>query len=181
MPTQGGAVGGAVGGTRGTTQPPANNPAPGTTKPPATTPGGTSAPQGCGGSGWGYITGVGSGLRLGLASDSLAGGTDAVMGRNTAYGWMRSAPDPGGWYSLYPCNMSKPSLVQSTDHSVELSPGFSVMYRWTVSSAPTQGSVYLKDYNSSTCLTDNGAGRGVTMETCTPGNKSQQWWIPSAG
>jgi len=186
VPGQGGSVGGAVGGgtggagtsTRGATQPPANTPNPATTTP-ATAPGQTSAPQGCGGSGWGYITGVGSGLRLGLAANSLAGGTDAVMGRNTAYGWMRSAPDPGGWYTLYPCNMSKPALVQSTENrSVELSPGFSVMNRWTVSSAPTQGSVYLKDYNGSTCLTDNGAGSGVTMETCTPGNKSQQWWIP---
>jgi len=194
VPDQGGAAGGtgagaATGGgtgsgttsTRGATQPPATTPAPATTAP-TTTPGQTSAPQGCGGTGWGYITGVGSGQRLGLAADSLAAGTDAVMGRNTGYGWMRSAPDPGGWYSLYPCNMSKPSLVQNTDsHGAELSPGFSVMFRWTVSSAPTQGAVYLKDYGSSSCLTDNGAGNGVTMETCTPGNKSQQWYIPPSG
>ncbi|WP_354644538.1 serine/threonine-protein kinase [Kitasatospora camelliae] len=177
----GAAGGGAAGGgggttaTRGTTAPPANTPPPATPEQP-------SVPQGCGGNGWGYVTGVGSGQRLGLAADSLAGGTDAVMGRNTAYGWVRSAPDPGGWYTLSPCNMSKPVLVQNTDSkSVELSPGFSVLTRWTVASAPTQGAVYLKDYSSSTCLTDNGSGRGVTMETCTPGNKSQQWYVPPSG
>ncbi|WP_431683006.1 serine/threonine protein kinase [Kitasatospora sp. KL5] len=191
VPDQGGVgAGGAVGGgaagtgtgggatnTGGTARPPANTPA---TTAPATTPAQTGPPQGCGGTGWGYITGVGSGQRLGLAASGLAGGTSAVVGRNTSYGWMRSAPDPGGWYSLYPCNMSKPGLVQNGD-KVELSSGFSVTYRWTVNSAPTQGAVYLKDYSGSTCLTDNGAGSAATMQTCTPGNRSQQWFIPPSG
>ncbi|MEU2630057.1 hypothetical protein [Kitasatospora sp. NPDC007106] len=49
-----------------------------------------------------------------------------------------------------------------------------------MSSAPTQGAVYLKDC-SSTCLTDNGAGGAATMQTCTPGNRAQQWFIPPSG
>ncbi|MCU7827038.1 serine/threonine-protein kinase [Kitasatospora sp. DSM 101779] len=184
--TGGGAAGGAAAGTGtgggadntgGAARPPANTPA---TTAAATTPAQSGPPQGCGGTGWGHITGVGSGQRLGLAAAGLAGGTSAVVGRNTSYGWIRSAPDPGGWYSLYPCNMSKPGLVQNGNR-VELSSGFSVTYRWTVSSAPTQGAVYLKDYSSSTCLTDNGAGSAATMQTCTPGNRSQQWFIPPSG
>ncbi|MEV8093183.1 serine/threonine protein kinase [Kitasatospora sp. NPDC085879] len=182
----GGAAGGAGAGTGtgggatntgGAARPPAGTPA---TTAPATTPAQTGPPQGCGGTGWGYITGVGSGQRLGLAASGLAGGTSAVVGRNTSYGWMRSAPDPGGWYSLYPCNMSKPQLVQNGNNA-ELSSGFSVTYRWTVTSAPTQGAVYLKDYSSSTCLTDNGTGSAATMQTCTPGNRSQQWFVPPSG
>ncbi|MEW1913481.1 protein kinase [Kitasatospora sp. NPDC085895] len=170
-------TGGGATNTGGAVPPPARTPA---TTAPAATPAQTGPPQGCGGTGWGHITGVGSGQRLGLAAPGLAGGTSAVVGRNTSYGWIRSAPDPGGWYSLYPCNMSKPGLVQNGSN-VELSSGFSVMYRWTVSSAPTQGAVYLKDYSSSTCLTDNGAGSAATMQTCTPGNRSQQWFIPPSG
>ncbi|KQV14632.1 MULTISPECIES: serine/threonine-protein kinase [unclassified Kitasatospora] len=138
-------------------------------------------PQGCGGDGWGYITGVGSGIRLGLASAGMAGGTAAVMGGYTAYGWARSAPDPGQWYTFSPCSLSKPVLVQNTDNKgVSLSTGFSFTTRWTVVSAAS-GNVTLREYMSSTCLTDNGSGKAVTMETCTPGNKFQEWKVPAAG
>ncbi|GAA2751258.1 serine/threonine-protein kinase [Kitasatospora cinereorecta] len=168
---------GAGGTTTRAGQPPATTP---TTPPPATTPADSGPPQGCGGASWGWITGVGSGQKLGLAAPGLAGGTAAVMGRNTSYGWVRSAPDPGGWYTLYPCNMSKPQLVQS-NNAVVLSSGFSVTVNWTVVGAPTKGAVYLKDYSSSTCLTDNGTGSAATMQTCTPGNTSQQWYVPPSG
>ncbi|WP_344447464.1 hypothetical protein, partial [Kitasatospora nipponensis] len=132
---------------------------------------------GCGGAGWGYITGVGSGMKLGLAGDPV-GGTAAVMGGPTEFGWIRSDPDPGGWYTWHPCNMSKPNLIQNMDTKVaELNPGFSVLISWTVVDTGS-GSVYLKDYSSTNCLTDNGAGKKVTMTTCTRDNKAQQWRIP---
>ncbi|MFI9782212.1 protein kinase [Kitasatospora sp. NPDC051984] len=158
----------------------------GTTAPPNTPPanGGTTPgpPAGCGGAGWGYLTSVGSGQRLGLAANTLAGGTAAVMDRNTSFGWYRSGPDPGGWYTLYPCNMSKPILVQNaTGTAVTLRSGFNVLTSWSVVQAPTPGAYYLKDYMASLCLTDNGSGNAATMENCTPGNTTQQWRIPPAG
>ncbi|WP_158702490.1 hypothetical protein [Kitasatospora sp. MMS16-BH015] len=168
------------GGTQRSPQPPVNTPVDPPASPPASNPPAQSGPpQGCGGTGWGYITGVGSGQRLGLGSGGLAGGTPAVVGRNTSYGWLRSAPDPGGWYTIYPCNMSSPVLVQSmNDKTVGLYPDWSAMTRWKVETASTRGAVYLANYMGSTCLTDNGAGNTATMETCTPGNSAQEWYIP---
>ncbi|GGR02036.1 serine/threonine-protein kinase [Kitasatospora griseola] len=162
----------------------------GTTTPPNTPTAGTGGtggtnsgpPAGCGGTGWGYLTSVGSGQRLGLATNTLAGGTAAVMDRNTSFGWYRSGPDPGGWYALYPCNLSKPILVQNdTGTAVTLRSGFNVLTNWSVVPAPTQGAYYLKDYMASLCLTDNGSGNAATMENCTPGNIAQQWRIPPVG
>ncbi|MEV8533694.1 protein kinase [Streptomyces sp. NPDC051211] len=150
--------------------PPASKPAPGasTQKP--------SKPPGCGGTDWGYIVNVGDGLRLGLAKNTLAGGTAVVTGGATAYGWVHSVPS--SWHQFNPCNMGSPALVQETDGRVSLSNGFSYLANWTVAPATTRGAYYLQDYMGSLCLTDNGAGKQVTMVTCTPGNKAQEWRVP---
>ncbi|MFF1907156.1 protein kinase [Kitasatospora sp. NPDC058218] len=162
--------------------PPAPNPpAP---NPPTSNPPAPTVPAGCGGANWGAIVNVADGQKLGLSTDSPAPGAAAVMGGTTAYGWVRSAPDPGGWYKIYPCNLSGPVLVQEADFSnqssqkVLLSPGFSFLTSWSVIGASTSGAYYLKNYSGSTCLTDNGAGKQVTMTACTPGNKYQEWRIP---
>ncbi|MEU1420506.1 serine/threonine-protein kinase [Kitasatospora sp. NPDC005751] len=194
----GGATG--AGGTPRATQPPAGVPAPaagtagaGTQPAPGTQPGtqpnpqpaATSAPPqtpvtppGCGGTKWGPIVSVASGLKLGLSKDTPAAGQSVIMGGNTAYGWVRSDPDPGGWYHLYPCNLSGAPLVQETDGRVTLSGGFSVLSNWKVSAGSTPGAFRLADYMGSACMTDNGAGNQVTMVTCTAGNKSQEFRIP---
>ncbi|MFC5886720.1 serine/threonine-protein kinase [Kitasatospora sp. CM 4170] len=169
--------GGAVPPPAATQAPPAATSAP--QPPPATTaPQQPSVPAGCGGSKWGSIVSVASGLKLGLSKDSPVGGQAVVMGGTTAYGWVRSDPNPGGWYQIYPCNLSGPALVQETDGRVSLSGGFSVLNNWTVAAASTPGAFALKDYMGQSCLTDNGAGRQATMVTCTPGNKSQEFRIP---
>ncbi|MFD0349611.1 serine/threonine-protein kinase [Kitasatospora aburaviensis] len=109
--------GGAVPPPAATQAPPAATSAP--QPPPATTaPQQPSVPAGCGGSKWGSIVSVASGLKLGLSKDSPVGGQAVVMGGTTAYGWVRSDPNPGGWYQIYPCNLSGPALVQETDGRV---------------------------------------------------------------
>ena len=156
---------------------PAATPAAGTQPAPVTTaPPQPVTPPGCGGTNWGYIVNVGDGLKVGLAKDSLAGGQAVVMGGATAYGWVHSVPS--SWHHFNPCNLSGPDLVQETDGRVTLSGGFSYLTNWSVTSASTPGAYYLKDYMGYNCLTDNGAGNQLTMLTCTPGNKSQEWRIP---
>ncbi|MFF2043171.1 protein kinase [Kitasatospora sp. NPDC058170] len=163
---------------------PAPNPsAPSQPAPPApvTTPPPPAVPAGCGGTQWGAVVNVADGLKLGLATDTPTAGAAAVMGGTTAYGWVRSDPDPGGWYQFFPCNLTSPALVQDVSWSsnkVMLSPGWSFMTKWTVARASTSGAYYLQDYAGQNCLTDNGAGKQVTMGTCTPGNKYQEWRIP---
>ncbi|MFG2695231.1 hypothetical protein [Kitasatospora sp. NPDC048407] len=157
------------------------HPAPGATtaKPPAST-----VPAGCGGANWGAIVNVADGQKLGLATDSPSAGAAAVMGGTTAYGWVRSAPDPGGWYQFHPCNLSGPVLVQgesdggwpAQNRKVQLSSGFSFMTTWSVVTASTSGAYYLQA--GDTCLTNNGPGKQVTMTACTPANKFQEWRIP---
>ncbi len=165
--------------------PAAPSPAPGAGAPPAgaTTAPGTAAagttPAGCGGTNWGYITNVGDGLRMGLSQDGLAGGQAVVMGGATAYGWVHTVPS--SWHQFNPCKLSAPVLVQEMDGRVSLSGGFSFLTNWTVTAATTPGAFYLKDYMGQNCLTDNGLGAQLTMATCTPGNKSQEFRIPSAG
>ncbi|MFG3056335.1 protein kinase [Kitasatospora sp. NPDC048239] len=175
--------GGAAGGGAATQAPPttptppATNPAqPAATQAPAPQPQTPAVPQGCGGTNWGYIVNVGDGQKLGLANNNLSGGNAAVMGGATAYGWVRS--QPSSWYHLNPCSMSSPELVQETDGRVDLSGGFSFLTNWTLTAATTPGSYTLRDYMGQSCLTDNGTGNPVTMKTCTPGNKSQEWRIP---
>ncbi|MFE2723546.1 serine/threonine-protein kinase [Kitasatospora sp. NPDC059327] len=194
VPTTGTGGGGTPPRGGGATQPPANVPAPpaGTPAPaagtqPGTQPGAqpaatTAAPQppatppGCGGTNWGAIVNVASGLKLGLSKDSPAGGQAVIMGGTTAYGWVHTVPS--SWHQFNPCNLSGPPLVQETDGRVSLSGGFSFLTNWKVTAASTPGAFSLADHMGYTCLTDNGAGNQVTMVTCTPGNKSQEFRIP---
>lgn len=129
-----------------------------------------------GGTGWGATVNVGDSLKLGLADDNLSGGNAAVMGGATAYGWIHTVPS--SWHHFNACNLSSPELVQEQDDSVDLSGGFSFLNNWKVDRATTAGAYTLEDYMGYTCLTDHGAGNRVTMTTCTPGNKSQEWKIP---
>ncbi|MFF1907385.1 serine/threonine-protein kinase [Kitasatospora sp. NPDC058218] len=167
--------------------PPAGTPAPGNppaagtqpgNQPAATTPPpqNSGTPAGCGGTNWGSIVSVASGLKLGLSKDTPAGGQAVVMGGTTAFGWVHSVPS--SWHQFNPCNMSGPALVQETDGRVTLSGGFSFLTNWKVTAASTPGAFYLADYMGYDCLTDNGAGKPVTMVSCTPGNKSQEFRIP---
>ncbi|MEU1418328.1 serine/threonine-protein kinase [Kitasatospora sp. NPDC005751] len=159
-------------------------PSPEAPKPPEPKPSAPTVPAGCGGSRWGDIVNVADGQKLGLAAAGPSPGGAVVVGGTTAYGWVRSDPNPGGWYEIHACGLSGPALVQDTDFSntssqkVLLSPGFSFMANWSVVGAGAQGVYYLKDYMGSTCLTDNGAGRQATMTACTPGNAYQQWRMP---
>ncbi|MFG3049966.1 protein kinase [Kitasatospora sp. NPDC048239] len=160
-----------------------NQPAPSQPVPsaPVPSPPPPAVPAGCGGTRWGAIVNVADGLKLGLATDSPTAGAGIVMGGTTAYGWVRSDPDPGSWYQIFPCSLTNPALVQDVSWSsnkVMLSPGFSFMTKWTVAGATTAGAHQLQDYMGKNCLTDNGAGNPVTMATCTPGNKYQEWRIP---
>ncbi|OKI26185.1 serine/threonine-protein kinase [Streptomyces sp. CB03911] len=182
----GGAAAGSTGGQGTTPRGGASTPAAGVSAPPAPAtqpaPAPTTAapvpavPQGCGGTDWGAIVNVGDNLKIGLAKDGPAGGTPAVMGGYTAYGWVHSVPS--SWHHFNPCNMNAPEFVQTTDGKAALSDGFSFLANWKVDPATTSGAVLLKDYMGSKCLTDNGAGNQVTMATCTPGNKAQEWRIP---
>ncbi|MFJ8435071.1 serine/threonine-protein kinase [Kitasatospora sp. NPDC094019] len=150
--------------------------APQATAPPAATAPGAAPASGCGGTNWGYITNVGDGLRMGLSQDGLAGGQAVVMGGATAYGWVHTVPS--SWHQFNACKLSAPVLVQEMDGRVTLSNGFSFLTNWTVTAATTPGAFYLKDYMGQNCLTDNGVGAPLTMTTCTPGNKSQEFRIP---
>ena len=166
----GGHGGGAGGG--------ATAPAAGTA--PTTAPGPTT-PAGCGGSGWGSLVNVGDGLKVGLSGGSLAGGTAVVMGGDTAYGWVYSTPTQ--WHAFNPCNLNDPDLGEESsgnysDQPVELASGYGDVTSWTVKSAPASGSYYIENYLGVTCLTDNGTGRQLTVDTCTPGNASQEWYLP---
>ncbi|KRB72449.1 hypothetical protein ASE03_23325 [Kitasatospora sp. Root187] len=151
---------------------PAATPAPAATQAPVGT-----VPAGCGGAGWGYITGVGSGLRLGLAVDGPVGGGAVVMGGYSAYGWLRVTSDKV--IKFYPCNASKPELEQSQmTGEVQLFSGFGYPMGWRAASASTAGAVQLRNFVEQLCLTANGANNRVTMESCTPGNKNQEWRVP---
>ncbi|WP_329493277.1 serine/threonine protein kinase [Kitasatospora herbaricolor] len=181
-----GAAAGGAGGQGTTPRGGAPTPAAGASAPPApatqpapaptTVAPAPAVPQGCGGTNWGAIVNVGDNLKIGLAKDGPAGGTPAVMGGYTAYGWVHSVPS--SWHHFNPCNMNAPEFVQTTDGRAALSDGFSFLANWKVDPATTSGAVLLKDYMGSKCLTDNGAGNQLTMATCTPGNKAQEWRIP---
>ncbi|WP_280724127.1 serine/threonine-protein kinase [Kitasatospora sp. MAA4] len=149
---------------------------PATPPPPAP---GSGAPAGCGGAGWGAIVNVGDGLKLGLAADSLSGGTTVVTGGTTAYGWVHWADS---FQRFNACDRSQPALteVATFDGSpvgVRLASFNDFMTAWTTA-ATGSGSYYIKDYMGQSCLTDNGAGNPVTVGTCTPGNGSQEWLLP---
>ncbi|BFV60532.1 hypothetical protein KCMC57_up56360 [Kitasatospora sp. CMC57] len=160
--------------------PPAPAPAPVTTPPaPATTPPSSvdTVPAGCGGAGWGHITSVGSGRRLGLPSSAIEEGTAVVTGGYSGYGWVRVRS--GNLSEFHPCSQSKPAMgLALGTYTVQLSSEMGTVPGLYVEPAGTAGAVHLGNSIGMGCLTDNGAGRRITLEECKPGNKSQEWYVP---
>ncbi|MFI6981809.1 protein kinase [Embleya sp. NPDC050154] len=147
-------------------------------KPPASTPPpAQSVPQGCGGERWGAITSVADGQRIGLVADGPGGGKEVVMGGHPQYGWVHTVST---WDTFSTCNLDGPALGQPYGNAErpELAVGFGYSTNWRLAGAPTAGAVYIKDYMGQNCLTNNGAGKALSVVACTPGNKYQQWRIP---
>ncbi|WP_165953751.1 serine/threonine-protein kinase [Streptomyces sp. 8K308] len=137
----------------------------------------STVPEGCGGDGWGHITNVGNGLRIGLASDSPEDGAAVVMGGSTAYGWIH---EYSAFDRIYPCNMNGPPLSQTGlgEQRAVISYGWGAeVDEWVIVSGPS-GAYYIKNYGGTTCLTSNGQGAQLTLTTCTSGNESQLWRVP---
>ncbi|MCF2531809.1 serine/threonine protein kinase [Yinghuangia sp. KLBMP8922] len=169
--TTGGAPNPATGGGSGGGTPP--------TLPPAGPPPAVTPPQGCGGSGWGHITNVGSNARLGLSGEPVEG-TQVVLGGRTEFGWFRKTAQ---WDQFFPCSLSKPALSMvmgaSDPLKLELGSAYPHLPNWRLV-ATTGGAFHIRDYMGQDCLTSNGVGKPLSMEACTPGLKTQEWWIPAS-
>ncbi|MEV4560375.1 protein kinase [Kitasatospora sp. NPDC049285] len=50
-----------------------------------------------------------------------------------------------------------------------------------IAAASAGTKITTSNYMGRQCLTDNGTGKPATMQTCTPGNTSQQWYVPPSG
>ncbi|GAB2699524.1 hypothetical protein GCM10010442_16720 [Kitasatospora kifunensis] len=132
-------------------------------------------PAGCGGTGWGAIVNVGDGLKVGLSDDNPSGSGTVIMGGNTSFGWVYVK---SMWNTFNACNLNDSALGMAYygGSGTQLVADSIGVTAWKVDSAPS--GVYIKDYLGQNCLTDNGAGKQLTMGTCTPGNSSQEWQIP---
>ncbi|MQS15090.1 serine/threonine protein kinase [Streptomyces kaniharaensis] len=135
-------------------------------------------PADCGGNSWSRIVNEQYGLPLGLANDSLSAGNPVVLGGASQYGWVGTL-GPGDYTDYNACNKGGPLLVQNTDGTVSLNPGFSFLTAWVVRPAGASGTYTLAENGSARCMTANGVGNVVTMTTCTPGLKTQQWRLTS--
>jgi serine/threonine-protein kinase len=129
---------------------------------------------------WGAITSVGDGLKVGLASNSQASGTQVVMGGTTAFGWVY---ERGSYESFRVCSSSGQPLARALTHfgetvRVELGGAGGGLW-WNLERVPSSNAYTIKDIAfQGGCLTSNGAGRQLTVTPCTANNKSQQWRIP---
>ncbi len=141
---------------------------------------GSTPPQGCGGTAWGAITNVGDGLKVGLSTGSPQAGAKVIMGGTTAYGWVY---ERSNYESFRACSSSGIPLHRALTQfnetvRVELAGAYNGDLWWNLERAPTSGAYYIKDIAfQGGCLTDNGAGRQLTVVPCT-GSKAQQWRIP---
>ncbi|MCB5183189.1 hypothetical protein, partial [Streptomyces antimicrobicus] len=141
--------------------------------------GGSQPPAGCGGGVWGAITNVGDGLKVGLASNSTAAGTKVVMGGTTSLGWVY---ERSSYESFRACSPSGPYLGMALTQfgetvKVELGGGGGVW--WNLERIAGSSAYLIKDIHfQGGCLTDNGAGKQLTVVTCVAGAKSQQWYVP---
>ncbi|MDT0268248.1 protein kinase [Streptomyces sp. DSM 44915] len=138
---------------------------------PPANPGGP--PRGCGGDNWGHLTSVGDGLRVGLVSDQPTDNTAVIMGGHTALGWVRS--DAFG-NDLSPCNEDHPILTTSFTNPDHLVIRGNLSGFWQLQSAGS-GAHYVRDITGR-CLTNNGAGEQLIMDTCISNNRYQQWHLP---
>jgi serine/threonine-protein kinase len=157
-----------------------NTPGGNTPGPTATPTQGSTVPEGCGGNGWGDIVNVGDGLKVGLAADSLSGGVAVVMGAHTNYGWTHTVSSSD---AFSPCNASHPGMSWGYGASpgIELQNGYASVPSWTVVNGGPPGAHLIEAGYGQACLTDNGPGKQLTAETCSPGNAAQEWRIPAAG
>ncbi|MEY9876360.1 serine/threonine protein kinase [Streptacidiphilus sp. MAP12-33] len=143
---------------------------------------GSGAAAGCGGSGWGAITNVGDGERLGLASGSLDAGTAVVLGGHTAFGW--TAVPGVNQVSLHACNANGPALGYSYSKAgsgAELAgaDSYGDWTGWSLVQSPHAGAYYLQaPFYPPACLTEHGGGAQVTVETCASGLPAQEWRLP---
>ncbi|MEV4561905.1 protein kinase [Kitasatospora sp. NPDC049285] len=166
----GGNAGGNAGGSGSTTTTPPSQPKPTTAKP-------TTPANGCGGSGWGRLTNVGDGLAIGLGSDSLTAGVSVVAGGYTGYGWIKTTDDTG-MTTFTACKPGSTALGVRYAGSPSIAElGGSTSYGdttvWALADAGS-GTFQVKfPYGPGSCLTDHGSGNQLTVESCTPGAKSQ--------
>ncbi|WP_441249363.1 protein kinase domain-containing protein [Kitasatospora sp. McL0602] len=175
----GGSGSGNGGSTPGGGGAPVNSPAPTHSSSPVNQPvPGPARPANCGGDGWGSIVNVGDGLKVGLASDSPGADVPVVMGGHTEFGWVHSHPD--SWHQFHACNLGDPAIGWSYygGDGIQLIAGGAGVVSLTIETTNVSGAVYIKDYLGQSCLTDNGAGNRLTMNTCTPGNTAQEWRTP---
>lgn len=116
-------------------------------------------------------------MAIGLAADGPETGKEVIMGGHTRYGWVHSVDI---WDGFNACSMSGPSLALSYSDPTrpELAIAFGYSDNWKLEAASSSNAVYIKDYQGQKCLTHKGAGKALSVETCTPGNKFQQWRIP---
>ncbi|MFK0257984.1 protein kinase [Streptomyces sp. NPDC090445] len=141
--------------------------------------GGSGPAPGCGGGVWGAITNVGDGLKVGLDSSSTDTGTKVVMGGTTALGWVY---ERSNYESFRACSPGGAHLARALTQfgdtvRVELNGGGGGW--WNLERIPGNGAYSIKDIAfQGGCLTDNGAGRQLTVVPCVAGNKAQQWRIP---
>ncbi|MBT2455966.1 serine/threonine-protein kinase [Streptomyces sp. ISL-86] len=142
---------------------------------------GSTPPKGCGGVAWGAITNVGDGLKVGLSTSSPQPGAKVIMGGTTAYGWVY---EKSNYESFRACGPGGPALNRALTQfgdtvRVELADVYSGGLWWNLERAPSAGAYYIKDIAfQGGCLTDNGAGKPLTVVECVAGNKAQQWRIP---
>ncbi|MFD3516880.1 serine/threonine-protein kinase [Streptomyces sp. NPDC058657] len=149
-------------------------------KPP---PAGPAKPENCGGDNWGAITNVGSGRRMGLSgTDPSGSGGTVVSGGNTQFGWVSGGNQ---FAEFHACNLaggalglkSAPAYNEKTGVVLAASTGYSG-YVTSWKTTPTGGAHQINYYVGDGCVTDNGAGRQLTVDPCTPGNKHQLWRLP---
>ncbi|MGW7413520.1 serine/threonine-protein kinase [Streptomyces sp. NPDC054863] len=141
-------------------------------------------PAHCGGDGWGAITNVGSGRKMGLADTSTTGtGGKIVSGGNTQFGWVKGGSQ---FTEFHACTMAggamglkqAPAYDEKTGTVLAEASGYSGYITSWKTTAVGGGAHQINYYVGDGCVTDVGAGRQLTVENCTPGNKAQMWRLP---
>jgi serine/threonine-protein kinase len=150
-------------------------------KPP---PPGPAKPPNCGGDNWGAITNVGTGRKMGLANASSTGtGGKVVSGGNTQFGWVQGGNQ---FAEFHACNLAgsalglkqAPAYDEKTGAVIAETTGYSGYVTGWKTTPAAGGAHQINYYVGDGCVTDVGAGRQLTVEACTPGNKAQLWRLP---
>ena len=156
----------------------------GTGNKPAPPPAGPAKPANCGGDSWGAITNVGTGRKMGLANASSTGtGGKVVSGGNTQFGWVRSGNQ---FDEFHACNLAgsalalkqAPAYDEKTGTVLSTTGGYTGYVTGWKTTPASGGAHQINYYVGDGCVTDVGAGRQLTVEACTSGNKAQLWRLP---